>query len=48
MHIDQGGDPAEAARQSQAFDDRMLAELADHGALAGVAQGEAFKLLADL
>jgi LmbE family N-acetylglucosaminyl deacetylase len=48
MHIDEAADPAEAARQSQAFDDRVLAKLAAHGALEGVPLGEAFKLMADL
>ena len=48
MHIDHGADPGEVARQRQAFDDRTLARLAEHGADAGVAQGERFKLLAQL
>lgn len=48
MHIDQGARVHEVERQRQAFDDRTLARLAEHGALEGVAQGESFKLMADL
>jgi LmbE family N-acetylglucosaminyl deacetylase len=48
MGIDAAADPAEVARQSQAFDERIRARLAEHGALEGVAQGEAFKRITDL
>lgn len=48
MHIDQDATVREVERQRQAFDDRVLAGLAEHGALGGVPQGEAFKLMADL
>jgi len=48
MGIDEGAGVREIERQRQAFDDRTLAGLAAHGAFAGVAQGEAFKLIADL
>jgi LmbE family N-acetylglucosaminyl deacetylase len=44
MHIDDPGDEAQQA----AFRDRVRARLAEHGGLGGVAQGEAFKLIADL
>ena len=39
---------AEVERQRQAFDERIVARLGEHGALEGVAHGEAFKLIADL
>ena len=39
---------AEAAEEVHAFRERMLARLADHGALAGLARGEAFKLVRKL
>lgn len=48
MHIDHGADAATAQRQARAFDDRIRARLAKHGATEGVAEGEAFKLIADL
>ncbi len=48
MHIDADADPTERDRQARAFYDRMRAALARHGALGGVDQGEAFKLLDDL
>ncbi len=48
MHIDQTASGREVQRQRTAFDDRVLAALADHGTLEDVAQGEAFKLIADL
>jgi len=48
MGIDPDASVHEVERQRQAFDDRTLARLADHGALEGVAQGESFKLMADL
>ncbi len=48
MHIDHRADQAEAAAQRQAFDDRTRAKLARHGALEGVAEGEAFKLITKL
>ena len=48
MAIDEGAGPAEVARQRSAFDARTLARLAEHGADAGVAQGERFKLMAEL
>ncbi|MDP1819731.1 MAG: PIG-L family deacetylase [Acidimicrobiales bacterium] len=48
MHIDQRADPAEAARQSAAFEERIRSELVEHGAREGVAEGEAFKLLTEL
>jgi LmbE family N-acetylglucosaminyl deacetylase len=48
MGIDEGAGPGEVDEQRRAFDDRTLTELAEHGRLEGVAQGEAFKLIADL
>jgi LmbE family N-acetylglucosaminyl deacetylase len=48
MHIDQDATVHEVERQRQAFDDRILIGLAEHGALEGVPQGESFKLMADL
>ena len=48
MGIDEAGDPAEVARQRQAFDDRVRERLRERGSLEGIAQGESFKLLADL
>lgn len=48
MHIDHGADPAATEAQRQAFDDRTRAKLAHHGALEGVAEGEAFKLITRL
>jgi LmbE family N-acetylglucosaminyl deacetylase len=48
MGIDESASLHDVERQRQAFDDRILAALADHGTQAGVAQGEAFKLLTDL
>ena len=46
MGIDVDAPPADVARQTQAFDDRIRARLAEHGQREGVAFGEAFKLLA--
>ncbi len=40
-----GIDDARAADQVATFRDEVLARLAEHGALAGVAQGEAFKVI---
>jgi len=48
MQIDTAADPAEVARQRAAFDDRIVARLAEHGTLADVRQGERFKLMGDL
>lgn len=48
MGIDEAADPSEVDAQRRAFDERTLAGLADHGRLAGVAQGEAFKLIDEL
>ena len=48
MGIDETATADEVERQRAAFDERTLAELADHGRLEGVAQGEAFKLIDDL
>jgi LmbE family N-acetylglucosaminyl deacetylase len=48
MGIDQTAGIAEVEAQRKAFDEDTLAKLADHGRLEGVAQGEAFKLIADL
>jgi LmbE family N-acetylglucosaminyl deacetylase len=48
MDIDEAASADEVERQRQAFDERTRAGLAEHGALADVAQGEAFKLLDDL
>jgi LmbE family N-acetylglucosaminyl deacetylase len=44
MNIEEG----DAGRQRQAFADRIRRKLADHGALAGVEAGEAFKAMLDL
>jgi LmbE family N-acetylglucosaminyl deacetylase len=46
MGIDVGASSAEVERQTQAFDERVRARLAEHGQQEGVALGEAFKLLA--
>jgi LmbE family N-acetylglucosaminyl deacetylase len=43
MGIDTAADPAEVARQRQAFDDRVRARLAERGALEGIPQGESYK-----
>jgi len=48
MGIDPAASVHEVARQRQAFDDRTIAALAEHGALESVPEGESFKLLADL
>jgi LmbE family N-acetylglucosaminyl deacetylase len=48
MGIDLGASPTEVDRQRAAFDQRIRATLARHGALAGVAEGEAYKLIDDL
>lgn len=48
MHIDEGADPGEIEAQRRAFDDRIRAKLAAHGTLQGIAEGEAFKLIAEL
>jgi LmbE family N-acetylglucosaminyl deacetylase len=48
MGIDEAATPSAVEDQRRAFDQRTLAELADHGCLEGVAQGEAFKLIDDL
>ncbi len=48
MHIDEGASISEVERQRQAFDERILRRLAEHGALVDVDQGEAFKLITDL
>lgn len=48
MGVDERAGAEEVTRQRQVFDEHTLAQLADHGASEGVAQGEAFKLLVDL
>ncbi len=48
MGIDASARISEVERQRAAFDERIRAELADHGARAGVAQGEAFKRIDDV
>jgi LmbE family N-acetylglucosaminyl deacetylase len=48
MGIDPSADEAEVDRQRKAFDEKTLAKLEAHGRLEAVAQGEAFKLIADL
>jgi LmbE family N-acetylglucosaminyl deacetylase len=48
MGIDLDASVGEVERQRAAFDEQTLAVLAEHGALEGIAQGEAFKLLDDL
>lgn len=48
MHIDEAAGAEAAAEQGRAFDERIRSRLAEHGALEGVAEGEAFKLIADL
>ena len=48
MGIDQDATVAEVDRQRQAFDDRIVARLAERGAPEGVTHGEAFKLMPDL
>ena len=48
MHIDESAPAGEADRQRAAFDDRIRGRLAEHGAAAGVAHAEAFRLIADL
>jgi hypothetical protein len=44
MHIDDETD----AEQVERFHQRMLSRLEEHGALAGVGRGEAFKVIRDL
>ena len=48
MGIDEHATITEVDAQRQAFDQRVLDRLQERGALEGVAQGEAFKLMADL
>jgi LmbE family N-acetylglucosaminyl deacetylase len=48
MGIDEGATAAEVERQRVAFDERVLARLAERGAPAGVTHGEAFKHMPDL
>ena len=48
MGIDEHASADEVERQRQAFDERIVTRLAEHGAPERVAQGEPFKLLADL
>jgi LmbE family N-acetylglucosaminyl deacetylase len=48
MHIEEGASRAEAAAQRAAFEQRIRDELRAMGAPAGVAEGEAFKRIADL
>jgi LmbE family N-acetylglucosaminyl deacetylase len=48
MGIDESAAPADIEQQRRSFDQRTLDELAAHGQLEGVAQGEAFKLIADV
>jgi LmbE family N-acetylglucosaminyl deacetylase len=48
MGIDQQATVTDVDRQRAAFDQRILDRLAERGALEGVGQGEAFKLMADL
>ncbi|MET0903779.1 MAG: PIG-L family deacetylase, partial [Acidimicrobiales bacterium] len=48
MGIDRTAGPSEVERQREAFDAGTLAQLAEHGQLEGVAQGEAFKLIDDI
>ncbi len=48
MHIDANATGAEVVRQRRAFDDRVCAKLAAHGALEQVDEGEAFKLIDQL
>ena len=48
MHIDEGAPADEAEAQRRAFDDRIRGRLAEHGQREGVAEGEAFKLIAEL
>jgi LmbE family N-acetylglucosaminyl deacetylase len=45
MGIDPDATPEEANAQRRRFHDRIRAELAEHGALEGVPEGEAFKLI---
>lgn len=48
MDIDPTASITDVERQRNAFDDRIRRALAEHGALAGLPSGEAFKLLDDL
>lgn len=48
MGIDADASVIEVERQRLAFDDRTRAKLAEHGALAGVAEGEAFTRISRL
>ena len=48
MHIDEDAGPDEHAAQRARFHERIRTELAEHGALEDVAEGEAFKLIRDL
>jgi LmbE family N-acetylglucosaminyl deacetylase len=45
MGVDRSAAPDEVARQRSAFAERIRAELAEHGALAGLTEGEAYKLI---
>jgi LmbE family N-acetylglucosaminyl deacetylase len=48
MHIDPSAGISEVERQRAAFDDLIRQTLAEHGEVAGVPSGEAFKLLSNL
>ncbi len=48
MHIDDADGPEAVAAQRARFHDRIRSELVAHGTLAGIAEGEAFKLLGDI
>ncbi|MGQ0434464.1 MAG: PIG-L deacetylase family protein [Microthrixaceae bacterium] len=48
MGIDADASVTEVERQRLAFDDRTRAKLAEHGALAGIAEGEAFRRISRL
>ena len=48
MHIDESAGPQAEAEQSRAFDQKIRSKLAEQGALEGVAEGEAFKLISEL
>lgn len=48
MGVDESAAAGEADRQRKAFHEQVLGDLAEHGRLEGVAQGEAFKLIDEL
>jgi LmbE family N-acetylglucosaminyl deacetylase len=48
MGIDTDGDPEDQLRQTEEFAERVVAQLREHGTLAGIELGESFHLLREL